>query len=106
MKQQRMSAGVLVRGKEGKSSGGVRMCGRETLPPALQEVSCLSCSPARRKKLAGVKGPGFPVVSSPLRPFLSLRLPTGKVESIIATLLGNVFWGSNNMTYIRCLALC
>ncbi|CAI9168976.1 unnamed protein product [Rangifer tarandus platyrhynchus] len=39
---------------------------RETLPPAFQEASGVPCSPGR-KKLAGVKGPGFPrgLLSSP-----------------------------------------
>ena len=41
---------------------------RETLPPAFQEARGVPCSPGRRKRLAGLKGPGFPVVSSPLRP--------------------------------------
>ena len=68
MKQLRMSAGFLVRGKEGKHRGGVRMRWRETLPPAFQEARGVPCSPGRRKRLAGLKGPGFPVVSSPLRP--------------------------------------
>lgn len=62
------------------------MCRREILPPAFQEVSCLSCSPARRKKLLGVKGPGFPVVSSPLHP-----LPQPQLTPSAASLSGTRF---------------